>query len=103
MSEPESWYGLFLGNSTMAKEPIKGLIERFFLMTQHVSDSTGMAMFAHWSEPDDDGENEVNVYFSPAAAEFAKAIPQAGPCERPSREGLHQIGGYPVDWTSHFP
>lgn len=97
MTNPQPWRGIFCGNSTMAKEPIKGLIVEFMNFYMRSENRSWMAVFMHTTDRDEQGNDEVTLYFTPAAAEFAKAIPQAVVCEQPAGDGLVQIAGNPMD------
>lgn len=59
-----------------------------------------MAMFSK-SESTSDA-HEVTIYFSPAAATFAKTIDGTAPSERPSRENLGLLVGDQRCWNVLF-
>ena len=98
MTEGDGWHGLFLGNSTMAMEPLKKLIEDFYLSVWQSENTEGMAIFCSWSPRDERGEDEVTAYYSPAASPLVELIPQAARCDRPGRNGLHLIAGRVECW-----
>lgn len=81
------WYGLFLGSGADCLA-IRMRIQMAFLpVFAAAGQPDDMAIFAQ-SGFTDAGAHEVTLYFSPAAAEFAKTIPGAAPCEKPPRKGL---------------
>lgn len=99
-----NWYGLLLGNSTSAYEATKDLMGEFLgVLSESEYRPSLMAMFASTTEHDEEGgEGQVQLYFSPAAAEFAEAI-GAAPCDRPSTVGLRLLIGDQPCWPRLFP
>lgn len=58
-----------------------------------------MAMFSVMNSQD----ATVTLYFSPAVSGFARALEDAKPCNRPSREGLCLLAGDQRCWETLFP
>lgn len=72
-----------------ASEPLEDLTENFCLAVESADAPPEMAAF-YRHESDGSLHCSVNVYFSPAAVEFAESI-GAKPCSRPSVYGLCPI------------
>lgn len=94
------WHGLFLGNGVDAFAPTMRIQEAFMAAFMAAGGPIEMALFSK-SEVTD--AHEVTLYFSPAAASFAKTIQGAAPCERPLREHLGLLPGDQRCWTLLFP
>ena len=96
-----TWFYKQLGDAIIAAEPIDQIREAFLSLSAAAGNPTDMAVFMR---NDSEGRLhcEVSVYFSPAAAEIAKAF-DAKPCEIPLRVGLDLLAGDKGCWSALFP
>lgn len=97
-----TWFTKNLGDAMLAYAELKQ-IEQLFTATisgkMHPPDEAAV-FFRHESE----GRLhcEVQVYFSPTAADVAAAV-CARPCSKPSSDGLDLLIGSPSSWSLLFP
>jgi hypothetical protein len=96
-----SWYSLSLGDGMMAGSPA-GEIEQLFL--KQFSEAGKPPAMAVFTRPESEGRVycEVIAYFSPGAADVARAF-DADLCEKPERAGLSLLAGDPDCWQVLFP
>ena len=73
--------------------------ERFQPIFESAGKPIAMAVFVRREEGD--VHCEVTAFFSPAAAEVAKAM-GASPCIKPAREGLNLLAGSDECWSVLF-
>ena len=85
----------------VAAQPSDEIREAFLPLFDAAGNPTDMAIF---TRNDSEGRLhcEVFVYFSPAAAEVAKAF-DAKSCERPLKNGLDLLAGDKDCWLILFP
>ena len=93
------WYGLFLGTSQTAREPIREILRDFLDAYVGSGCAPGMAMFSQTTDKDERGEDQVNVYFSPAAGQFARTIARAAPFPPRDKASLVFVGG-DLNWSA---
>ena len=97
-----TWFTKNLGDAMLAYAELQH-IEQLFTATMrgktHPPDDAAV-FFRHESE----GRLhcEVQVYFSPTAADVAAAV-CARPCSKPSSDGLDLLIGSPSSWSLLFP
>jgi hypothetical protein len=96
-----SWYSVSLGDGMMAGAPTADIEAAFLPSFTAAGRPPDMAVFTR-PESESRLHCEVSAYFSPAAAEVAKAF-DAEPCERPERGGLGLLAGDPTCWSLLFP
>lgn len=97
------WYGLFLGSGVTALQPTLKIQQSFLVEFAVAGQSDDMAIFSK-SGGTEAGTHEVTLYFSPAAAAFAKTIPGAAPCTKPPSDGLSLlVGNSPGAFHVLFP
>ena len=94
------WYSLSLGDGIMAAMPSVEIEERFQGVYQSAGKPPDMAVFLR-SESEGRLHCEVIAYFSPAAAQVAKAF-DAQPCVKPARVGLSLLAGDEQAWSLLF-
>jgi hypothetical protein len=96
-----NWYSLSLGDGIMAAMPSSEIEELFQQSFTAAGKPLEMAVF---TRPESEGRLhcEVIAYFSPAAAEVAKAF-DAQPCAKPARAGLSLLAGDERAWAVLFP
>jgi hypothetical protein len=99
IEESIMWYELFLGNGVEAFAPSTEILKAFPTAFLAAGQPAEMAVFSRTS-PDN---QEVTLYFSPAAASLAKAYPNAVQCEKPVRKGLGLLVGEQTCWPVLFP
>lgn len=92
------WHSLSLGDGMMADEPAEEICKRFLSMTNIPAEA---AVFKRL-ESEGQLHCEAIAYFSPGAAELAKAF-DARPCPKPSRSGLGLLAGDEKSWSILFP
>lgn len=94
------WQVRNLGDGMLAWEPLGHIETAFALAHRRAGEPADMAIFKRH-----DGEGrlhcEVQVYFSPAAAELARQF-QAHPCARPGPAGLSLFAGTSEAWDCLF-
>lgn len=97
----DTWYSKELGDAIMASMPSDEIEEVFVPLFIAAGKPLDMGVF---TRQDSEGRLhcEVTAYFSPAAADVAKAF-DAQPCERPSRAGLDLLAGDKLSWAVLFP
>jgi hypothetical protein len=95
------WYGLFLGNGADALAPRLRIQQSFLRAYAAAGQPINMAVFSKAETKD--RAHEVTLYFSPAAATFAKSLSGAAPCEKPTREGVGLEVGDQRCWDLLFP
>jgi hypothetical protein len=96
----ESWYSLSLGDGMMADTPAAEIEAAFLKRFSAAGAPPTMAIF---TRPESEGRVycEVIAYFSPLAADIARAF-EAEPCEKPARPGLSLLAGHPECWRILF-
>ena len=94
------WYSISLGDGITAATPSAEIEERFQKVFIAAGKPPDMAVF---TRPESEGRLycEVTAYFSPAAAEVAKAF-EASPCAKPLRAGLGLLAGDQKAWSVLF-
>jgi len=97
----EFWYSKELGDGIMASMPSDEIQEAFLKSFVAAGEPLNMAVFTRY-ESEGRLHCEVTAYFSPAAADVAKAF-DAEPCEKPSRTGLGLLAGDERSWSMLFP
>ena len=97
----EFWYSKELGDGMMASMPSDEIQEAFLKSFIAAGKPLNMAVFTRY-ESGGRLHCEVTAYFSPAAADVAKAF-DAEPCEKPSRTGLGLLAGDERSWSTLFP
>jgi len=96
-----TWFYKTLGDGMTADEPA----DQIRVACQTLLDASGgSADFAVFTRAESEGHLhcEVIAYFSPAAAQVAKAF-DAKPCAPPMRAGLGLLAGNPQCWAVLFP
>jgi len=95
-----TWYSVSLGDGIMAGTPSAEIEATFFEEFTAAGEPLEMAVF---TRPESEGRLycEVIAYFSPAAANVAKAF-DALPCEKPARLGLGLLAGDERCWSVLF-
>ena len=96
----EKWYSIGLGDGMLAVEPSQEIQELFSEAYSAKGMPAEIAVFTRY-ESEGRLHCEVVAYFSPAAAEIAKAL-DAEPCEKPVRAGLGLLVGDERAWSSLF-
>ncbi len=96
----EKWYSIGLGDGMLAIEPSEEIKELFSEAYSAKGMPPEIAVFTRY-ESEGRLHCEVVAYFSPAAAEIAKAL-DAEPCEKPVRAGLGLLVGDERAWSSLF-
>lgn len=96
----EKWYSIGLGDGMLAIEPSEEIKELFSQAYSAKGMPPEIAVFTRY-ESEGRLHCEVVAYFSPAAAEIAKAL-HAEPCEKPVRAGLGLLVGDERAWSSLF-
>lgn len=97
----EFWYSKPLGDGMMAVMPSAEIEKIFQPLFESAGKPVDMAVFTR-HESEGRLHCEVIAYFSPAAAEVAKAF-DAEPCEKPSRGELGLLAGDKQAWSVLFP
>lgn len=97
----EFWYSKSLGDEMMASMPSAEIAEIFLPLFEAAGKPVDMAVFTRY-ESEGRLHCEVIAYFSPAAAEVAKAF-DAEPCEKPSCGELDLLAGDKQVWPVLFP
>lgn len=95
------WRSTSLGDAQTAFMDCRDIAEVFEAMFETAGRPEDMAVFVR---NDSEGRLhcEVTVFFSPAAQALAKRY-RAGPCEKPSADGLDLLAGDPACWPRLFP
>ena len=93
------WHALFLGNGADAYAPTLKIQETFMATFMAAGGPIEMALFSTIES----GTAEVTLYFSPAAANFAKSIAGAVPSEKPPRERVGLLAGDARCWDALYP
>jgi hypothetical protein len=96
----EKWYSIGLGDGMLAVEPSQEIQELFSEAYSAKGMPPEIAVFTRY-ESEGRLHCEVVAYFSPAAAEIAKAL-DAEPCEKPVRAGMGLLVGDERAWSSLF-
>lgn len=94
------WFFVSLGDGMMAPVPLAEIEEHFQAAFLSAGKPAEMAVFTR-SESEGRLHCEVIAYFSPAAAEVAKAF-AAQPCPKPERSGLGLLAGEEQAWAVLF-
>jgi hypothetical protein len=96
----DSWYTVSLGDGITAATPSAEIESRFQQAFLAAGKPPDMAVY---TRPESEGRLycEVIAYFSPAAAEVARAF-DAKPCARPIRAGLGLLAGDERAWSILF-
>lgn len=97
----KNWYSVSLGDGIMAPAPSAEIEEQFRQLFTASGCPPEMAVF---TRPESEGRLhcEIFAYFSPAAAELAKAF-DAQPCMKPAPNGLVLLAGDQLSWSKLFP
>lgn len=93
------WHSKSLGDGMWADIPSEEIKQRFQPLFESARTPIEMAVFTRHEEGS--LHCEWIAYFSPAAAEVAKAV-EAVPCEKPIREGLNLLAGSDECWSILF-
>lgn len=94
MGAMEVWYSRNLGDAMLADEALSRVTAGFADAWENAGRPGDMGLFMR-HESDGRLHCEVKVYFSPAAADMARAW-GATPCPAPSPEGLSLLAGADV-------
>jgi len=97
----DSWYTCNLGDAMLAAEPMEDIKASFLSLGGRSAAAADRAVFIR-HESEGRLHCEVRVYFSPAAAEVAKAC-GAVACARPSPRDLGLLAGPETAWDILFP
>jgi len=95
------WYSISLGDGIIAPASSAEIEERFQPLFAAAGSLLDMAVFTR-AESEGRLHCEVIAYFSPAAADVAKAF-DAQPCAKPARAGLGLLAGDNLSWSKLFP
>lgn len=93
------WHSKSLGDGISAAIYTVEIERVFQTMFEAVGQPVEMAVFTRREEGS--LHCEVLAYFSPAAADIARAF-SAQPCEQPARQGLELLAGSPECWRVIF-
>jgi hypothetical protein len=85
------WYAKNLGDALLADEALGCVVAAFSESYENAGRPAGMGLFVR-HESEGRLHCEVVVYFTPAAADVARAL-GAAPCRTPSRDGLSLLAG----------
>lgn len=96
-----AWYTISLGDGITAPAPSAEIEECFLRFFAASGKPPDMAVFTR-PESEDRLYCEIIAYFSPAAAEVARAF-DTRPCEKPERVGLGLLCGDERAWSMLFP
>jgi hypothetical protein len=96
-----TWYSKALGDGMMASIPSSEIELLFQKLSFARGNPLDMAVFTR-HESEGRLHCEVIAYFSPTAAEVAKAV-GAQPCPKPARSGLGLLAGEKESWSILFP
>lgn len=96
-----TWRSKALGDGMTAPGQSAQIEAAFLPVYAAAGSPADMAVFTR-SESEGRLHCEVIAYFSPAAAEIAKAF-DAGPCEKPARAELGLLAGNERAWRLLFP
>ncbi|QNM95156.1 hypothetical protein [Chitinimonas koreensis] len=97
----DAWYCKSLGDGMSAHLPMHDIAELFRPMHAAAGHPPAMAVFTR-HESDGHLHCEVTVFFSPAAAELARAL-GAIACPEPAPERLDLLAGSPASFALLFP
>ena len=97
----DHWYSVSLGDGVIAGGPSSEIEERFQSLFTAAGKPPEMAVVTR-PESEHRMYCEVIAYFSPAAADVAKAF-GARPCVKPLRAGLQLLAGEEQSWIVLFP
>jgi hypothetical protein len=95
-----TWYRLSLGDGMTSGALATEIEEAFSRLPTTPTRPSEIAVFTR-PESEDRLHCEVMAYFSPAAADVAKAF-DAEPCTRPARAGLSLLVGDENSWSVLF-
>lgn len=100
MTQTDPWYSKDLGDGMMASIPSAEIEEAFTAAFHAAGNPPAMAVF---TRADSAGRMhcEVTAYFSPSAAQVARAL-GATPCPKPARAGLSLLAGDSRSWSVLF-
>jgi len=96
-----TWFTSNLGDAMLAGEALDHIKALFLSAYEGVEDSKEMALFMR-HESEGRLHCEVKLYFSPPAADVAKAV-GAIACRKPASEGLSLLAGSNESWSVFFP
>lgn len=96
-----SWFTSNLGDAMLAGQPLDHIKALFLSEYEGIDDSKEMAVFMR-HESEGRLHCEVKIYFSPAAADLARAV-GAIACRKPVSEGLSLLVGSNESWSVFFP
>jgi len=95
-----NWFSKNFGDAMLASEAIASLKNHFLTRYPDAKQPKDMAIFIR-HESEGRLHCEVNVYFSPAAADIAIEL-NADPCPKPYRESLSLLAGAEEAWQTLF-
>jgi hypothetical protein len=95
-----NWFYTYLGDVMTASQTLDQIREAFLPLFQSDDEPPDMAIFTR-NDAEGQLHCEVFVYFSPAAAEIARAF-DAQPCDQPMRPGLELLAGSTSSWDRLF-
>lgn len=95
----QHWHSKPLGDGMWANIPSEEIKQLFQPLFESAGRPAEMAVFTRHEEGS--LHCEWVAYFSPAAAEVAKAV-EASPCGKPIQEGLDLLTGSDECWTVLF-
>lgn len=96
-----SWYSLSLGDGVIAGGPSAEIEERFMPLFTAAGEPLEMAVFTR-PESENRLYCEIVAYFSPAAADVARAC-GGHPCAKPEHLGLRLLVGHEQSCSALFP
>jgi hypothetical protein len=96
-----TWFTSNLGDAMLAGEPLDHIKTLFLSVYEGTSGSKDVAVYMR-HESEGHLHCEVKIYFSPAAADVAKAA-GAIACTKPASEGLSLLAGSDESWSAFFP
>jgi hypothetical protein len=99
MKSQQHWYSKSLGDGMWADIPSEEIKQLFEPLFEAPARPAEMAVFTQ--QQMGSLHCEWVAYFSPAAAEVAKAV-GASPCAKPARRGLSLLAGSEGSWSSLF-
>jgi hypothetical protein len=95
-----TWYFIGLGDGMVAVEPSEEIQALFSQVHAATGNPADMAVFTR-HESEGRLHCEVVAYFSPKAADIARAF-DAEPCQKPERTGLGLLAGSEQAWSALF-
>ncbi len=95
------WFSKGLGDPLLAGEPLDRIGALVRSARARAGGPRDLAVFVR-HESEGRLHCEVRAYFSPAAADVARAV-EAAPCDPPAPDGLTLLAGAPEAWRALFP